>query len=31
MFVRIALDQIASMDDFQAIATHGEVRRKEPR
>jgi carbamoyl-phosphate synthase large subunit len=27
LFVRISLDQIASIDDLQALATHGELRR----
>lgn len=27
MFVRIALDQIATMDEFREVATHGELRR----
>ena len=29
MFVRISLDQIASLEDFEQLATHGELIRGE--
>lgn len=29
MFVRISVDQIARLEDFQAITTHGEIVTKE--
>ena len=29
MFVRISLDQIADIKDFEAMATHGEIRSDE--